>query len=443
MLDAKEGYLPTSAMGMRWHDKGAARTARAAAAGHEIVNCHKRFCYFDYPQGLEGDKLPYFGRGRPFEIVTIEKVYSFDPLDELPVESHSKVIGGQCNNWSERTRNGKELEWKLWPRALALSEVLWTYPDPKKRDFEGFRRRAEVRREALVASGVNASPLPTAEMLAMSGPASVNRKWKVGSGGSKARPLDLYNASNWSNGKLPSKSEHYMLAVDAPTVLTNSAPADAIIADWFSPYSGDFTFLGAMRSQVFGWVSPCGRATIVKEGDWTVGYEFDIAHEDNSYLAITNVSGNVTKISGNTALRVGAGANSTAIVENLSGDWVLSGNVVLGHGAGSRGEFTLSGGSLAAKTVSGRDGAGTLVFNGGTLKARNDGTLIANSANLTVTVGTKGGVIDTNGKNVTVEKEIAGADKLLVTGGGTATFAVAPKCKVEAAPGTKVNTAAK
>ena len=159
MLDAKDGYLPTSTMGMRWHDKGAERTARAAAAGHEIVNCHKRFCYFDYPQGIEGDKLRYFGRGRPHEIVTIEKVYSFDPLAELPVESHSKVIGGQCNNWSERTYNGKNLEWKLWPRALALSEVLWTYPDPKKRDFEGFKRRAEVRREALVASGVNAAPI--------------------------------------------------------------------------------------------------------------------------------------------------------------------------------------------------------------------------------------------------------------------------------------------
>ena len=225
-----------------------------------------------------------------------------------------------------------------------------------------------------------------------------------------------------------------MLAVDAPTVLTNSAPAGAIIADWFSPYSGDFTFLGALRVQVFGWVSPCGRATIVKEGDWTVGYEFDLAHESKSYLAVTNVSGNVTMISGGAALRIGAGANSTAIV--------LSGNIVFGCGAGSRGEFTLGGGSLTAKTVSAKNGAGTLVFNGGTLRARNDGTLIANSANLTVTVGEKGGVIDTNGKNVTVEKEIAGVGKLLVTGGGTATFAVAPKCKVEAAPGTKVNTAA-
>jgi hypothetical protein len=51
------------------------------------------------------------------------------------------------------------LEWKLWPRALALSEVLWTYPDPKKRDFAEFSQRAAVHRKRLIRSGVNCAPL--------------------------------------------------------------------------------------------------------------------------------------------------------------------------------------------------------------------------------------------------------------------------------------------
>lgn len=157
MLDAKEGYLPASAMGMRWHSEGAERTARAAAAGHEIVNSHKRFCYFDYSQSLEGDNHRYFGNGR--NPVTLEKAYSFDPLAELPPESQQKVVGGQCNNWTEVTYNGKDLEWKLWPRGFAMAEVLWTYPDPKKRDFADFKRRVAIHRDAMVARGINAAPV--------------------------------------------------------------------------------------------------------------------------------------------------------------------------------------------------------------------------------------------------------------------------------------------
>ena len=157
MLDAKDGYIPASAMGMRWHEKGAERTARAAADGHEIVNCHKCFCYFDFTQELEGDSHRYFGMGRVS--LPLEKVYAFDPLAELPEESRAKVIGGQCNNWTEVTYNGNDLEWKLWPRGFAMAEVLWTYPDPKRRDFADFKRRAAIHRDAMVARGINAAPI--------------------------------------------------------------------------------------------------------------------------------------------------------------------------------------------------------------------------------------------------------------------------------------------
>ena len=42
---------------------------------------------------------------------------------------------------------------------LAMAEILWTYPEPKNRDFADFERRATVQREALVARGVNAAPI--------------------------------------------------------------------------------------------------------------------------------------------------------------------------------------------------------------------------------------------------------------------------------------------
>ena len=155
ILEAEPGVLPQGTMGMRWHPRGGGgRSVRAAKAGHEIVNSTHGFCYFDQRQGLKRDPYRYLGGN-----ITVGRVYAFDPLGGFPAEVHSKVIGGQCCNWGEFTFNGKELEWKLWPRAMAMAEILWTYPDPKIRDFEDFKRRATVRREEMVARGINAAPL--------------------------------------------------------------------------------------------------------------------------------------------------------------------------------------------------------------------------------------------------------------------------------------------
>lgn len=154
ILDAPPGALPSATMGMYWHHRGAKRTARAAKAGHELVACVSRYCYFDYGQGLADDPHRYIGGNIP-----LDKVYAFDPLGAVDNKYRRKVVGGQCNNWAEFTYDGKDLEWKLWPRGLALAEVLWTYPAPKKRDFAEFKRRAAVRRDAMAARGVNAAPV--------------------------------------------------------------------------------------------------------------------------------------------------------------------------------------------------------------------------------------------------------------------------------------------
>ena len=51
------------------------------------------------------------------------------------------------------------LEWKMWPRGFALAEVLWTYPDPAKRDFKEFEERAANYRRRLIGAHVNCAPL--------------------------------------------------------------------------------------------------------------------------------------------------------------------------------------------------------------------------------------------------------------------------------------------
>ncbi len=69
-----------------------------------------------------------------------------------------KVLGGECCNWTSHTWNRFDLEWKLWPRGMAVAEALWTAP--KNRDYDEFATRAAEHRRRLVKSKINAAPLP-------------------------------------------------------------------------------------------------------------------------------------------------------------------------------------------------------------------------------------------------------------------------------------------
>jgi hexosaminidase len=151
--DSFNSLLPKTTMGMCWRPWGAG--ARAANRGYEIVRCPITYCYFDAGQSLRDDPFPYAG----YHPVSLRKVYQFDPFEGVEPNARAKVVGAQCCNWAERTVGRVDLEWKLWPRALALSEVLWTYPDPTKRDFNEFSTRAAEHRRRLIRAQVNCAPL--------------------------------------------------------------------------------------------------------------------------------------------------------------------------------------------------------------------------------------------------------------------------------------------
>ena len=175
--------------------------------------------------------------------------------------------------------------------------------------------------------------------------------WIGGSGGTEAAPLELYKASNWSNNALPSTANRYSLSVDSPTVLTNSAGIATKIADWMRFASGDFTVLGGLQIAVLGWNQPAGTATLVKKGDWLVTHEFVLGYNSGSYFALTNYSGSLTRSTASSAFDIARAANTTAIVENLAGDWnITADNFNVGPGSNSRGELHFKGGNL---TVSG------------------------------------------------------------------------------------------
>ena len=153
------GDVPKTAIGQSWRTnaKEGAGTdhvsgASGAMRGHDMVMSPHDMTYYSYKQGIENDPFPRVGSA-----LTLEKAYRFDPLAGVPEEAKSHVLGGQCCMWGEYIWNFYDLNWRMWPRAFAMSEILWTYP--ANRDFGEFEERAAVHRVRLLRQGINAAPL--------------------------------------------------------------------------------------------------------------------------------------------------------------------------------------------------------------------------------------------------------------------------------------------
>ena len=127
-----EGDLAPGATVMSW--RGAAGGKAAAARGFDAVMTPNSHCYFDYCQaeGCEGEPLGIGG------FVSLEKVYSLDPLEGISPENAHHILGVQANLWTEYISTPEHLEYMLLPRLLALSEVQWCAPE--RRDAARFLR---------------------------------------------------------------------------------------------------------------------------------------------------------------------------------------------------------------------------------------------------------------------------------------------------------------
>ena len=130
-----EGQAPADAIVMSW--RGSAGGIKAAKLGHDVIMTPNSHLYFDYYQSPDADAEP-FGIGG---CVTLDKVYSFDPMADLAPAEQRHILGVQANIWTEYIATDEHLEYMLLPRLAALSEVQWCQPGVKdwKRFSDGFR----------------------------------------------------------------------------------------------------------------------------------------------------------------------------------------------------------------------------------------------------------------------------------------------------------------
>src|SRR5574344_25534 len=129
-----DGGLAPNATVMSW--RGVEGGLKAIEAVHKAIMTPGSHCYFDSYQG-EPDTQPEAIGG----FLTIEKVYSFEPIPEnISEEKTDLIYGVQANLWSEYIPTEKDVERMVYPRLLALAEVAWS--DPSHKDFIDFRKRA-------------------------------------------------------------------------------------------------------------------------------------------------------------------------------------------------------------------------------------------------------------------------------------------------------------
>ncbi len=129
-----EGGVAPNATVMSW--RGEQGGINAAKQHHTVVMTPGTYVYFDHAQSKQEDSLTIGG------YLPVETVYNYEPLPaQLSGEEQSYILGAQANVWTEYMSSPAKVEYMLFPRLDALSEVLWSPKDNK--NWDDFKNRLQ------------------------------------------------------------------------------------------------------------------------------------------------------------------------------------------------------------------------------------------------------------------------------------------------------------
>jgi len=135
-----EGGLADGAIVQSW--RGMEGGKEAVKSGNRAIMSPTSHAYFDYD----------------LKAIDLEKAYSFNPIPEgLTYEEEQLIIGGECNMWTEHVPDEKDLDSKVFPRILAMSEVLWsgTVSGFERKSYSEFNKRIQNHYNILDLFNVN------------------------------------------------------------------------------------------------------------------------------------------------------------------------------------------------------------------------------------------------------------------------------------------------
>ncbi|WP_462267983.1 beta-N-acetylhexosaminidase [Mucilaginibacter sp.] len=141
-----EGGLAPNAAVMSW--RGMKGGIAAAKMKHDVVMSPTDFAYIDYMQGDQAIEPKVYATLR------LNKAYQFEPVPDSVDARYIK--GGQANLWTEQVYNMRHAEYMTYPRALAISESVWS---PKaNKSWPDFASRVQQQFKRLDAAEINYSP---------------------------------------------------------------------------------------------------------------------------------------------------------------------------------------------------------------------------------------------------------------------------------------------
>ena len=121
----------------------------AVNQGHDVIMTPNDVLYFDHYQS-NPDTEPLAIGGH----TTLKSVYNYEPIPPvISVEKAKHILGPQANVWTEYAYNSGIVEYRAYPRALALAEIAWTQPENK--NWDSFIDRLDNQYPRLSAMNVN------------------------------------------------------------------------------------------------------------------------------------------------------------------------------------------------------------------------------------------------------------------------------------------------
>lgn len=127
-----EGGIAPDAIVMSY--RGTAGGIAAAKMNHEVIMTPAGETYLNFYQGEPNAEPP-----AQEAMCRISDSYHFNPVPRGVDKKY--ILGGQACLWTEHIPTYRHLQYMMWPRALALSEVYWS--EHENKNWENFIRKTE------------------------------------------------------------------------------------------------------------------------------------------------------------------------------------------------------------------------------------------------------------------------------------------------------------
>lgn len=148
VIHGNTSMLPDDIVIMAWVNADA-EAKKAASQGFTTILSPQIPYYINRKQSTNPDEPLSQGRGTE----TLQAVYHYVPLNNVPDELHNKYIGVQANFWSEYVDTPEFLEYLMLPRLTAVAEAAWT--PQEKREYTDFLKRIKQHKPLFRSNGWN------------------------------------------------------------------------------------------------------------------------------------------------------------------------------------------------------------------------------------------------------------------------------------------------